>query len=116
MPAGLRQEEVFGGGQAEGGVTEELEALVVVRGVGGMLGGVGWVGQGSAQEGGIGEIMADAVLQGADRVGWGQGRSPFAAGWRSPVQGLAASRRSTVKERSLPRRSRATTAPLRSRR
>ena len=116
MPAGLRQEEVFGGGQPEGGVAEEFVALVVVRGVGGMLGGVGWMGQGGAQEGGIGEVMADAVLQGADRVGGGRGRSPFAAGWRSPVQGLAASRRSTVKERSLPRRSRATTAPLRSRR
>ena len=107
---------MFGSGQAEGCVAEELETLVVVRGVGGMFGGVGRVGEGGAQERGIGEIMADTVLQDADRVGWGQGRDPFAAGWRSPVQGLAASRRSTVKERSLPRRSRATTAPLRSRR
>lgn len=48
MPAGLRQEKVFGGGQPEGGVAEELETLVVVRGVGGMLGGVGRVGEGGA--------------------------------------------------------------------
>ena len=51
MPAGLRQEEVFGGGQAEGCVSEELEALVVMRGVGGMFGNVRRVGQGGAQEG-----------------------------------------------------------------
>ena len=116
MPAGLRQEEMFGGGQTEGGVAEELKPLVVVRGVGRMLRGVGGVRQGGAQEGGIGEVMADALLQGADRVGRGRGRGPFAAGWRREVQGLDASRRSTVKDRSLPRRSRATTAPLRSRR
>ena len=108
MPAGLGQKEVFGGDQSEGGIAEVFKALVVVRGVGGMFGDPGGVGQGGAQEGGVGEGVAEALLQ---RPGGGIG-----AVWDGRVQGWAASRRSTVKERSLPRRSRATTAPLRSRR
>lgn len=117
MPAGLGQEEVFGGGQAEGGIAEVLEALVVVRGVGGMFGGVGGMRQRGPQEGGVGEDVAEAGFKAGERTGGGT-RPPGSVRRRlgRRVQGCAARRRSTVKARSLPRRSRATTAPLRSRR
>lgn len=109
VPAGLGEEEVFGDGQAEGGIAEELKPLVVVGGVGGMLGGVGGMGQGGAKEGRVGEGVAETSFERAERGA--------AAVWRQRIQGFfSARRRSTVKARSLPRRSRATTAPLRSRR
>lgn len=63
VPGGLRQEEVFGGDEAEGGVAEEFEPLVVGGGVGGMLGGVGRMGQGGEKEVFVGEGMAEAGFE-----------------------------------------------------